>query len=221
MRGRHPPKFKIDRDVICRHIETFHPTVSHYCREHAPNVKYLPSDVTITSMHEDFVQKNPQLKCSYEAYRKIVAEENIHFTKQCEVCETFNLHNAGHNKDNLDTECETCIDWVSIKRASSARSLYRSHANRSFEFGTICVSADLEKVVMLLRIDTFKKAIFTNRLIAYNETFAPVLINQSKLALWHEGIRGRGKVRYFHAVHHVSQRFREVHNLVRQLCCSK
>ena len=59
------------------------------------------------------------------------------------------------------------------------------------------MSADLEKVIILPCIDTFKKAIFTNRLIAYNETFATAGISQNKLlpfaALWHEGIRGRGK----------------------------
>lgn len=43
-RGHDPHnKYKFN-DLIYKHnIESFHPTISHYRREHAPNVRYLPS----------------------------------------------------------------------------------------------------------------------------------------------------------------------------------
>jgi len=41
-------------DSATNHIESFNPTISHYRREHAPNVRYLPSDVTIIFMHQNF-----------------------------------------------------------------------------------------------------------------------------------------------------------------------
>ncbi|KAI4827166.1 hypothetical protein KUCAC02_030584, partial [Chaenocephalus aceratus] len=35
-RGRHAPANKLDQKPLHEHIESFHPTVSHYRREHAP-----------------------------------------------------------------------------------------------------------------------------------------------------------------------------------------
>jgi len=57
---------KIDRTVLRAHIETFGPSISHYRREHAPNKRYLPSDVTVEFMHKDFISKHAGLVCSYE-----------------------------------------------------------------------------------------------------------------------------------------------------------
>jgi len=38
-------------------IESLNPTVSHYRREHAPNNRYLQSDITVTLMHQLFFRK--------------------------------------------------------------------------------------------------------------------------------------------------------------------
>lgn len=201
-RGRNPPTNKIDRQTILRHVDSFHPNISHYRREHAPRVRYLPSDVTITFMHNDFVSKHPECKCSYEAYRKILFDENIRFTKlgheECEACEKMKLHNGNHTKDNLDQTCVTCNTWSKhMKRAKEARELYQKHANAEFDSKTICISADLEKIIMLPRMEVFKKVLFTHRLTTYNETFVPVGTKQKHVlpvaVLWHEAIRGRGK----------------------------
>lgn len=61
-------------------------------------------------------------------------------------------------------------------------------------------SGDLEKVIMLPRLDMFKQAIFTSRLSAYNDTFAPLggmtnspMSSKPVAVLWHEGISGRCK----------------------------
>lgn len=108
-RGRHPNKSKIDREII----ESFHPEKSYYRREHCPNVRYLPDDLTINFMFKDFCQKHPKM-ISYELYRKVISELNIHFTnlghEQCELCEQFRPH-VSHNKKNLDPNCETCNKW--------------------------------------------------------------------------------------------------------------
>lgn len=47
---------KINEVDINTHIESFHPEVSHYRREHAPKVRYL--------MYKDFQQKYPDSKLS-------------------------------------------------------------------------------------------------------------------------------------------------------------
>ncbi|XP_031333901.1 uncharacterized protein LOC116163910 [Photinus pyralis] len=128
-KGRIPAN-KVDHEVIVKHIESFEPSISHYRREHAPNRRYLPSDLTITKMHEDFVKKHQNFKCSYDLYRSEVSKLNISFVKlgheQCERCEHFNLHE--HNKENVQIEnCETCKIYDShIKNAGAARQDYKN-----------------------------------------------------------------------------------------------
>lgn len=79
-RGRAPAHNKIDRDLIRAHVETFHPDVSHYRREHALETRYLPSDITVDLMHKDIIGKNG-VRCSYDLYRKTLKKMNISFTK--------------------------------------------------------------------------------------------------------------------------------------------
>lgn len=81
--------------------------------------------------------------------------------------------------------------------AEEGRKLFREHADAQFDpKDAVCVSADLQKIIMLPRVDCFKSVLFIKRLIAYHETFAPVG-KKSKLhpcaVVWHEGISGRWK----------------------------
>ncbi|KAG5893944.1 hypothetical protein JTB14_009691 [Gonioctena quinquepunctata] len=62
-------KKKIDYDSEDAYIESFQPFISHYRREHAPNRRYLPSDISISVMFETFKSQYPDMKASYEAYR--------------------------------------------------------------------------------------------------------------------------------------------------------
>ncbi|KAK4879538.1 hypothetical protein RN001_007684 [Aquatica leii] len=105
-RGRHPSSRKIDRTDIINHINLFKPTISHYRREHAPNRKYLPSDITIKFMYKDFQQKYSQ-SVFYELYRKQVNDLNISFAnlghEECWECEKFTLHEKVIMLPRLDT----------------------------------------------------------------------------------------------------------------------
>ncbi|KAJ8349295.1 hypothetical protein SKAU_G00244250 [Synaphobranchus kaupii] len=56
-RGKHVRVNKLDVKPLEEHIESFHPVISHYRREHAPFRCYLPSDITIKLMHSDFTGK--------------------------------------------------------------------------------------------------------------------------------------------------------------------
>ncbi|KAK4879048.1 hypothetical protein RN001_007194 [Aquatica leii] len=159
MRCTKKPHNKIDDEVIRQHISTFNPTISHYRREHVPRRLYLPSDLSFTAMHEDFLNKNPNFKYSYEKYRVVAKKMNVSLAnlghKECESCEVFSLHTKSYKKQ----------------------------------------SRYLEKV-MLPRFETFKSAIFTNRLTVYNESFAPVGKKRNSkpfAALWHEALIKRNK----------------------------
>lgn len=222
-RGRHPNKSKFDRNRIISHIESFHPEISHYRREHAPNVRYLPRDVNINFMFKDFCKKNQDIQISYELYRKIISEQNIHFTKlgneECEQCERFRLHNPEHTKENIVAECEFCSTWeVHHCRVEAARKLYKEHAEMTFDNDTFCVSADLQKVIMLPRMDMFKAVIFTRRLTAYNESFVPVGKKQRKrqpfAVLWHEAITTRKKEDLISAFYQFFLHNRDVKNII-------
>jgi len=164
-------------NLVSDHIELFHPTISHYRREHAPDARYLPSDINIKLMYEDFNEKYPDIQISYEFYRIKLKEKNISFAvlghKECEICEAFKLHE--HTNKNMQPNCEICITNIEhTRRYKNVRDLYQQHAKRSSQptndFNNIVhYSADLQKVIMLPRVDTFKKVIFVRRLTTYNE----------------------------------------------------
>ncbi|GFR77101.1 CAI-1 autoinducer sensor kinase/phosphatase CqsS [Elysia marginata] len=82
--------------VINEHIESFHPTCSHYRRSHASLKRYLPPDVTVCYMHSHFVEKHPDLQVGYDSYRKRVVARGISFARlgveECEQCMAFKLH---------------------------------------------------------------------------------------------------------------------------------
>lgn len=184
-RGKQPSKNKGPLDQIIQHIETFQPTISHYRREHAPNVRYLPGNVNIVLMHNDFLQKYPVFKgrVSYDLYRRTVKEQHISFAQlgheECEKCEEFKLH--GHTKENFIEGCNQCEMFkIHNELFIEARAAYKVFSQNEIPDGTICFSADMQKIIMLPRVDVFKKVLFIKRLIVYHETFAPVG-NKSKL----------------------------------------
>ncbi|CAH1099867.1 unnamed protein product [Psylliodes chrysocephalus] len=194
------PHNKLDHAIIEKHIESFHPSISHYRREHAPKRRYLPSDVNIKDMFGDFQMSNRKIPCSYDLYRSIVQKLNISFVtlghEECEICENFKIH--PHSEENLQNDCSDCEKWSKhINRSKDARLLYREYANKEPEEGEVTYSVDLEKIIMLPRCEMFKSVIFIPRLIAYNESFVPVGTKNKNIkpvaAIWHEAIRGRKK----------------------------
>lgn len=194
-----------DNDFYCRdnieeHIESFNPETSHYRREHAPRRRYLPSDLSVVAMYENFCAKHPDNICSYNTYWQSVKQKNISFTKlgseQCEVCEEFYANLALHDhepeestddpegdeterltsKQNKESEsCDRCQVWRQHKtRADRARLQYKHDAQQDLKQNTSVRSVDLQKVIMLPRMPAFKTTLFTKRIIAYHETFATV-----------------------------------------------
>lgn len=200
--GNHLKPRKEDYATIISHINSFDPNISHHRREHAPKKKYLPNNLTIRSMHDKFKKKYPYIKCSYYLYRRIVSNElNISFTKlgheQCETCEEYTLH---VKSVPLCDSCELCEEYEihKMKYTESRGEYYKQRKLNTEKKGHF--SGDMEKVIMLPRLEMFKTNIFSTRLSAYNDTFAPLGGSQynppsSKpvAVLWHEGISGRCK----------------------------
>ena len=107
-RGRHEPSNKIseqDIDVIRKHILSFNPALPHYRRKHAPNRRYLSSELSITTMHRDYSERDDVRKVSYWAYERELNNLNVSFAKlgceDCEVCaaqkEHMKIHTSTEN----------------------------------------------------------------------------------------------------------------------------
>lgn len=203
LRGSYERVEKIDKEIIKDHIKQFNPSVSHYRREHAPNRLYLPSDLSVTAMHKQFLEQNPEAKISLESYRLVVKKDmNISFAhlghEECETCAIFEIHDTNH-KDNPDNTCEICNDYITHKKKyEECRSEYQNDVKTAAEVTTdVFYSADLQKVIMLPRIDQFKAAIFCPRIIAFNESFVPLgkttLNHVPFAALWNETVSGRNQ----------------------------
>jgi len=152
-RGRHTPSNKLDMQPFYDHIESFHPSVSHYRREHAPHRRYLPSDVNIKLMYADFLEKGNS--CSYESYRKAVKLKNISFAKlgeeECEECVLQDQHmQTDHDGDGHDKDCLQCQRWLGHKESAvQSRIMYQADAEKDWPEDTLVKSVDLHKVIML------------------------------------------------------------------------
>lgn len=153
----HPSEKKVGRQPIIDHINSFNPSISHYRREHAPNRKYLPSDINIKLMHSDYMKKFPGMNVSYELYRQQVAAMNISFAvlghEECWQCETFDLHSkeSKHDKKKIASDCEDCQKFNNHQKDTiAARNEYKMDASLIAGFESLCFSADLQKVSRLI-----------------------------------------------------------------------
>ena len=105
--------------VIDEHIESFHLSVSHYRREHAPNRRYLSPELTIREMHSLFKEQHPHLRDNVgcDTYRRRKQLKNVAFTKlgneHCEQCLQFTHHE--HQLPSLDPKCEACQSFKGHK----------------------------------------------------------------------------------------------------------
>lgn len=219
-RGRQVVINKLDVKTIDDHIESFHPCVSHYRREHAPHRRYL-SDITIKMMHSDYLDKGNA--CSYETYRKVVKEKKISFAKlgeeECEDCLEHAEHEKGHTGENANADCPECQRWQKHKESAlESRLSYPADAERDWPDDTSVRSVDLQKVIMLPRMPGVKSSVFTRRIVAYHETFTSVGKRKNKKnpisVLWHEGTAGRSAAEITSAYVTALEKEREVHHSI-------
>ncbi|KAG5879031.1 hypothetical protein JTB14_009669 [Gonioctena quinquepunctata] len=146
---------------------------------------------------------------------------NISFTKlgneECEICKIFINHSTDHSKENLNPECSTCNGWSDIARSNDARNLYKTHANTDVDKDHIYYSCDLQKVIMLPRMEGFKTTVFTKRIVAFNESFVPLGTNSKHgrpiAVIWHEAICGRKKQEIISSFDAFFKHFRDIPNI--------
>ena len=190
-RGKHS-KHRTNEESVKQFIERYHPVISHYGREKTPHRRYLPCDLTLTDMHKEYVSTHGQL--SYSAFYKVFKSMRISITslgnEECDVCEKHRRHK----------ETCSCIEICDVTEFTKHKAKYRAarvEYKNDAESNTarpqeIKVSADLQKVIMLPKIDEFKTCVFTTRLVNFNETFSELGKHGKDTAVvWHEAISGR------------------------------
>lgn len=139
--------------------------------------------------------------------------------EECEVCENHKLHNVSHSRENLDLDCEICKSWqIHKKKFTVARKAYKEDVKKSkIVSDTLFFSADLQKVIMLPRLEMFKSVIFTPRIIVFNESFVPLGTNSKYkpvAVVWHEAIAGRKKEEIISCFHQFFILHRDSENIV-------
>jgi len=125
---------------------------------------------------------------------------NISFVKlgeeECEECLQHDIHKKHYSAAAAD--CEMCR---SHDLHSESVLITRRHYKEDLEKDTddeVFLSCDMQKIIMLPRMPGVKTCVFTRRLVAFHETFAPLGGNKEKSShtsplgvVWHEGISGR------------------------------
>lgn len=190
---------KCDRELIVRHIETYNPCVSHYRRHNAPNIRYLPRELTLKKMYEDFAEKHPNI-CKLEVYRQTLKSEHVSFfmpkSDKCVDCETFEkMIEDARNSENNDDLVKSSEE-LKLHKEKSAKALtkYEEDSVRDVEQTLRVFTMDLQKVILIPNMPSIKDSYFVSRLVVFNETFAPLQKKGPKTSycvLWHEAIGGR------------------------------
>lgn len=127
-----------------------------------------------------------------------------------EICLSSESHTHDQHQGQpliiIDTDnhgCKQCeIITIHKERARLSRTMYKLDSAKDWSPNHVVRSADLQKIIMLPRMPGIKTAVFTKRIIAFHETFAPLGdckkkpiplgIKPSNLSvIWHEAISGR------------------------------
>ena len=188
-RGRHQPKNKLNDmkiSIIRDHLDSFQPQASHYQKENAPNRRHISTELTATDLFRDFCSKHPNV-CGHSRYFQEMKALNISIgtpqVDQCDVC-------------RMGKEDNTLVFQEHQALYTAARKAYQTDRDKQPEAETAYFSVDLQKVLVLPRMPHNKTAIFTRRLVCFNETFARLggkhHPSDSYCLLWNEEIQGRG-----------------------------
>lgn len=212
-----PGNSRISPEPVDDHIKSYEPSTSHYRRAHAPKVLYLSSELSVAKMYSEYIEGGSGPKVSYQYYWGRVREMNISFTKlgceQCEICDRYKVYHdptisAADFEMHEFKYLEARAEYQTDKR------LYGSLSPD--EKSVVCVSVDLQKVILLPHLPHYKSCIFTSRLIVFNETFVP--IGSSSLpvyaVIWHEATAGRSKEELASAYYSFFMRHKECPNLI-------
>ncbi|XP_074542663.1 uncharacterized protein pogza isoform X2 [Halichoeres trimaculatus] len=194
---------------IYQHIESFYPTMSHYGRNHDHDQRFLPSDVSLRVMFDDFATTH---RTSLKRYQKALASYNVSFSRPgeepCDLCLQHQHHMSVRHRDhdwvtNLQEpppDCSTCSLWEEHQeRMEQATRYYKRDARKPQSDEVSIRRVDLQRVILLPRMPGVKQALTSKRVSVFHETFATIsqrrgAEKKSISVIWHEGVALRKAV---------------------------
>ena len=107
---------------------SYHPQISHYKSQNAPNKRYLEPNLTISDTWEDY--KSTHGNISYIMYQQVFQSENIGFGKPSQgdgvVCAKYRTHCKDLNRAHDVYSCEQCkVGQERKKKAERNTSAYQ------------------------------------------------------------------------------------------------
>ena len=193
-KGRHDKNLDEKRiKNIINHTNSFNPQISHYTREHAPNRKYFPPELTVKYMWNEYASDSGNIAVSYSTYFKVFQTLNIGFSRpsqdECDVCQTWKNHEHG---EGFVDGCATCVAAKEhLDSAREARENYQNEKHNCKEATDhIFLAADMQKVILLPKT-SLKSQYFVSRLTIFNETFCDLNGSKDICVLWNEAVLGR------------------------------
>ncbi len=194
------PHNKISEDfrkLIIDYIESYRPSVSHYTLSHAPNRRYLSTELSISKLYNDFilnVSKNTEIKqkCKYEYFRKVFKTLNISFANPiadlCSICQNHKLQHNSDNHDCIACNCDNCKNFlIHRENFTNAREKMQSDKLAKVDNSKLLISADMQKLLLIPKLKV-KESYFSRKLVIMNETFSEIRKSGKTLCIIaHEG----------------------------------
>ena len=182
--------------AVIRHINSFHPQVSHYTQLHAAWRRYMDPALSIRKLYKDYLSNPSNGPLKYPTYYKIFRKQRITFgcpkVDLCEICETHKFHIKIHNADPIQIgSCESCSGHTyHLNMAAASRRHYLDDSHTTHPPHNVVYSVGMQRI-LLLPILKQKSCFFTSRLVTFNETFASMSGHPDLCVMWNEEIAGR------------------------------
>ena len=203
-RGLNDNPHRTSKETLARirsHIEQFPARESHYSRSHNVHKKYLDASLTVSKMHQMFIEGNPDLKnkVKYWLYYRIFTEEyNISFgfprSDVCDKCEYYmakiKASEAEGNNDEtaklqaLHEEHIIAADQFNIQLKAA------KHAGQH-QKNIAVIAMDYQKNLPLPKTGVCQE-FYRRQLWIHNFCTTDCISNQSTMYLYAEHFAGKG-----------------------------
>ena len=204
-RGRHgnrPSKVADSvRDKVKGHIESFPRYQSHYSRRDNINRSYLGPDLSITKMHELYLEKCETLgwpKVSHDYYRRTFCNDfNIGFqtpkTDTCKTCEAMKIKLGCYTPGSAEYDAIQS-EWNDHKfEANKAYELLHSDTSVARDTPTQqhVIAIDLQQALPTPKLNV-GPAFYKRKIMTYNIGIHDCGANSAHMMMWPETVAGRG-----------------------------
>lgn len=201
-------KYSLKRESVKEFIKSFIPIQNHYCRGSIRKRQYLPSELSIKTMWEMYLeqQEDQGLRVEYEFFRTVFNESfnvsfNAPYTDKCSTC--MSLENKILGEVNAEKKNELKAELIVHKKRADV--FFCKLRNK--KDNEITLSYDCQKNLILPKVPD-QEAYYRRQLYLYNFTVCEGDSNESQTKenttsyLWTEDEFPKGSIQIASALHH-------------------